>query len=287
MDRFSKTHPVFQFVFFVLVFFLTVLVYNPIFASVSLVGGAVYDITLRRKEALKSFSFVLAIIGVVSLFNFIFAHYGNDVLFTINNTEFTLQALIYGVYQGIMLGAVLIWFGIFSRTFDSEKVIYLFRFAPKIALLFSMVLGFIPRFTKKLEDIREAQLGLNPKEYQTKKERLSQGVSNLSALVSYALESSIITADSMSSRGYNPKAVRLSRYKLKTIDFLLLVVEIVIMAYVLYAKIGDRIAFVFEPITYFKSFDVLAFVLFCILVLLPVIINFVEGVLWKLSTVKA
>lgn len=286
MDRFSKTHPTFQFVFFVCVFVLIVSVYNPVFAGTSLLCGVLYDFILRRKEAFKSLGFVLAIILVVSLFNMLFAHYGVDVLFTIKGVEFTFQALFYGVYQGVMLGAFLVWFGLFSRIVDSEKVIYLFRFAPKLALLFSMVLGFIPRFTKKLKDIEDAQLGLNPKEYQTKKERFKQGISNLSALVTYSFESSVITSNSMEARGYSPKAVRPSRYKMKAVDVVLIVATLGLSAYVIYSKVSEKTSFVFEPKTYFESFDVLAVILFTVLCLAPVIIDLVEGIKWKLSAQK-
>lgn len=287
MDRFSKTHPTFQFVFFVCVFVLIVSVYNPVFAGTSLLCGVLYDFILRRKETFKSLGFVLAIILVVSLFNMLFAHYGVDVLFTIKGVEFTFQSLFYGVYQGVMLGAFLVWFGLFSRIVDSEKVIYLFRFAPKLALLFSMVLGFIPRFTKKLNDIEDAQLGLNPKEYQTKKERFKQGVSNLSALVTYSFESSVITSNSMEARGYSPKAVRPSRYKMKAVDVVLIVATLGLSAYVIYSKVSEKTSFVFEPKTYFESFDVLAVILFTVLCLAPVIIDLVEGIKWKLSAQKA
>lgn len=287
MNRFCKTHPVFQFVFFVCVFTLTVSVYNPVFAGTSLFCGVLYDLITRKKQALKSLWFVLAIILVVSIFNMLFAHYGEDVLFKISDTEFTLQALIFGAYQGVMLSSFFIWFSLMSKVIDSEKVIYLFRFSPKLALLFSMVLGFIPRFTKKLDDISDAQLGLNPREYQTKKERFSQGISNLSALVTYSFESSIITADSMESRGYNPKAVRVSRYKIKLFDVFMVVSSFGISVYIIFAKLNHKISFIFEPKTYFESFDILAFILFFVLCLAPTIIDIVEGIRWKLSAVKA
>lgn len=288
MDRFSKMHPVFHFVFFVCVFVIIVALYNPFFTVASLICGVAYDVIKRNKKALGSLCFVLTIIGVVSIFNMLFAHYGVDVLFTVGDTEFTLQALLYGLYQGTMLGSFIIWFGIFSRTLDSEKVLYLFRFAPKIALIFSMVLGFIPRFTKKLEDIRDAQLGLNGgKGAKTKGDKLKQGIFNLSALVSYSLEGSIITSNSMAARGYNPKATVSGRYKYKAIDVVFLLLSLGVTSFVIIQKATGKISFVFEPRTYSQAFDVLSFVLFCIMCLVPIITNLMEGILWKLSKSKA
>lgn len=287
MDRFSKMHPSLHFVFFVCLFVLIVAVSNPVYAVASLAFGACYDVILRKNKALKGLGFVLTIIGIVSIFNMLFAHYGVDVLFRINDTEFTLQALIYGVYQGLLLGSFVVWFGIFSRLMDSQKVAYLFRFSPKLALIFSMVLGFIPRFTKKLNDIRDAQAGLNGgKNADGKKAKLKQGISILSALVTYSLESSIITSDSMNARGYNPRAVVVKQYKASLGDFVLMVLALAVSAFVIVMKIEGRISFVFEPVTYFESFDVLSFVAFCVLCFAPIFVDLMEGILWKLSASK-
>lgn len=285
MTRFSKLHPIFHFLYFIGMFLLTVSVYNPIFSAISLACGIIYELKIRGREGLSTLKFSLAILVVVSLFNMLFAHYGVDVLFTIRDTEFTLEALFYGFNQGLMVSGMIIWFGLFGRVVDSEKVIYIFRFAPKLALLFSMVLGFIPRFTKKLKDIEDASLGLNGGK--PPKSKLKQGITNLSALVSYSLESSIITADSMSARGYNPKAVRVSRYRIKSIDIALIMLVLASIIYVLYAKIGDKITFVFDPMIYMKSFDILAIALFLVLSLLPIIVDLVEEILWKISYLKA
>ena len=161
MDRFSKLHPIFHFLYFIGMFALVVSVYNPFFVAVSFLGVIAYEINCRGRQALSSLKLTIAVVLVVSMFNMLFAHYGEDVLFVIGNTEFTLEALFYGVNQGFTLATMILWFGAFSRTTDSEKVIYVFRFAPKTALLFSMVLGFIPRFSRKLKEIEDAQLGLN------------------------------------------------------------------------------------------------------------------------------
>ena len=124
MDRFSKMHPVLEFTFFICVFLLSVSLSNPVFVLPALVFGVIYEFILRGREALSCLKLTLAIIFVVSLFNFVFAHYGVTLLFQIKDTRFTFEALFYGIYQGTMLSATLIWFGIFSRNIDSEKVYY-------------------------------------------------------------------------------------------------------------------------------------------------------------------
>lgn len=115
---------------------------------------------------------------------------------------------------------------------------------------------------------------------------MKSALNNLSALVTYSLESSIVTADSMTARGYNPKAVRYSRYKFKAIDGVMIALSLVALVYVICAKAGGKITFVFDPRIYSKSFDAVAFVLFLLLSLLPVIIDLTEEILWKISYAK-
>lgn len=284
MDRFSKLHPIFHFLYFIGMFALVVSVYNPFFVAVSFLGVLMYEIKCRGRQTLSSLKLTIAVVLVVSIFNMLFAHYGEDVLFVIGNTEFTLEALFYGVNQGLTLATMILWFGAFSRTTDSEKVIYVFRFAPKTALLFSMVLGFIPRFSRKLKEIEDAQLGLNGGH--RRDSRIKTAINNLSALVSYSLESSIITADSMTAREYNPKAVRYNRYKITPADLVLIAVSVLAIACVAFAKITDRITFIFEPTIYSKSFDYTAFAFFCFFSLLPVAVDLTEEILWKISYAK-
>ena len=58
------------------------------------------------------------------------------------------------------------------------------------------------------------------------------------------------------------------------------------LVYVICAKAGGKITFIFDPRIYSKSFDAVAFVLFLLLSLLPVIIDLTEEILWKISYAK-
>ena len=287
MDRFAKIHPAFHFVFFISVFVLSVTVVNPVFCAVSLVGAALYIGISRGREVLSCLKFVLAIIVVVGIFNMLFSGYGVTELFKIAHKRFTLEALAYGINQGVMLGATVLWFDAFSHTVDSERVVYLLSFAPKTALIFSMVLGFIPRFKTKARDIREARLGLNGGTVERNiVQKLKSGIHDFGALVTYSMESSIITSNSMLARGYNPSAVRASRYKLKSRDIVLIAVCFLISAYVLYSKASRKTLFIFEPEIGFLSLDYFAIAFFVLLCALPSVIDLTEVVKWKISALK-
>lgn len=89
-----------------------------------------------------------------------------------------------------------------------------------------------------MKDIETASMALNGGK--KPKNKMKSALNNLSALVTYSLESSIVTADSMTARGYNPKAVRYSRYKFKAIDGVMIALSLVALVYVICAKAGGK-----------------------------------------------
>ncbi len=286
MNAFSKMHPISKAVFFTALFVLTLAASNPVFSVISLCcamlciafgGGRVFF------DALKWSTLVIAAVG---LFNLLFAHYGTEVLFTVKGVEFTLQALVYGLNQGAVMMAVLLWFRVMGDCMSSAETAGLLRFAPKLSLLFMLVLGFLPRYRVRLEAIRDAQRGLCVREEQTKKERFFAALQALSSLVSYSLESSIITAQSMQARGFQPKKVAPLRERFKPRDALFTAFVLIACGGVLYALLSKQILFIFEPRTYFAANSLPLTLLFAALALLPCVIEMKEVLLWKLSSVK-
>lgn len=287
MDRFSKLHPIVLLLYYFATFILVLTANNPVFSGICFVGAILYSVKIKGSSVFSSLKYMFLLLLFISVFNMLFAHYGEDVLFKIRDTDFTLEALFYGFNQGVVLISVLMWFDAFSHSFDSEKVIYVFRFAPKLALIFSMVLGFIPRFTKKFGDIRDAQLGLCGGELPKRlKDKLRQSGDNLSALITYSLESSIITADSMEARGYNQRVCRRSRYKFRLSDAVILVLLSGLAVPVFIIKALGGMQFVFEPRIYFESFSVTAVLCFAVLQLMPISVDLWEDVRWRLLSAK-
>ena len=287
MTAFAKLHPVTKVAFFVAAFVLTLAAGNPVFSAISLCTALLCMTQSGGRAFFNSTVFSLIIVAVAGLFNMLFAHYGNTVLFTVGDTDFLLEPLFYGLNQGVVMVGVMLWFRVLSYVQDSAETAYLFRFAPRTALLFSMVLGFLPRFNSKLRDIRDAQKGLCSSADKSFSYKCKTALSNLSALVTYSLESSIITADSMTARGYNSRAVSPSRYKMTARDFALTAYFSLSFCYIVFAKISHRLVFVFEPDIYFKSNDIAATVLFGSLMLVPFAVEITEVILWKRASLKA
>ena len=288
MFKLEKMHPLSQLLFFALTLIILLTFNNPYFSAVSLFAALAYLFVKNGKRAFKTLWFSLLAILFVSVFNAVFAHYGDTVLFTLGKTNFTLESLFYGFNQGCIVASSLIWFTVLGKCLDSERIIYLFRFSPKTALIFSMVLGFIPRFIKKAGDIREARLALNSgKSPERFREKVAFTVDNFSALVSYSLESSIITANSMEARGYNCRAIRPSRFKLTAKDIIFLIAVISLGAFIIVQFSLGNIKYVFEPVRYTKALSLPAFFAFFIIETYPFISEALENVKWKLLSVKA
>ena len=287
MNRFSKLHPATHMAFYALSLVFVLIASNPFFSLASLIGAFLYNAVICKKSAVKNLKLIVFIILIISVFNMLFAHYGADVLFRIKHTDFTLEALFYGFNQGLVFSSVLLWFSALSFNSDGDRVLYLFSFAPKLSLMFSIILGFIPRFNKKMKEINEARLALDggdkPKGL---KEKFKTSVNNLSALISYSLESSIITADSMNARGYKAGALSVRRYKLSFEDVIILMFLLTAFGYIFYSKAAGNIGFIFDPVIIVKSFDAAAFTAFCVSQLIPFIAEVWEEMRWKLSNAK-
>ncbi len=288
MRRLEKLHPFTQLLFFALTLIVPLVFNNPYFSLASLLAAVLYIVISDGRKSLKTLIFSFLAVLFVGVFNMAFAHWGDTAVFTVKDTAFTLESLCYGFNQGAVLASVLIWFTLLGKCLDSERVIYLFRFSPKLALIFSMVLGFIPRFIRKAGEIRDARLALaggsSPDGF---KEKVRFTVQNFSALVSYSLEGSVITSNSMEARGYNPEAVRASRFRISAYDTVFIIITAMITVFLFVQLAAGNIKFVFQPVMYTKRLSLPALILFFIAELYPFFSILWENIKWKLLSVKA
>src|SRR5699024_11813078 len=104
--------------------------------------------------------FVFVLIAVT---NPLFVHKGETILFFLNDNPVTMEAIIYGVFIAMMLVAVIFWSKAFSILMTSDKFVYLFgKVIPRLSLVISMALTFIPTFKRQIKKVHQTQktLGL-------------------------------------------------------------------------------------------------------------------------------
>ena len=150
----------------------------------------------------RQVGYLLPILLGMAILNPVFNHEGVTILLYLpNDNPITLEAICFGLASAVMMGASIVWFNCCNTVFTSDKIIYLFgRIIPAMSLLISMTLRFLPRFKDHLLSTWQVQKAMEPPK--NKLGSLKQALTAFSATVSWAMEQSIVTADSMKSRGY-------------------------------------------------------------------------------------
>ena len=202
-DAFSGFHPAVNLAFFVAALGMTMFIQQPVYLLISFVSGCAYLLYLQGKKGmLLQVGYLVPILIMMAIMNPMFNHEGVTVLWYLpNDNPITLEAICFGLASAVMMGASIVWFNCCNTVFTSDKIIYLFgRVIPALSLMISMTLRFVPRFKNFLQSVLRTQRAMHKPE--NTKEKLQQALAAFSATVSWAMEQSIISADSMKSRGY-------------------------------------------------------------------------------------
>ena len=285
-DTFSKCHPLTNFLFFVGAIGFSVVIQHPLYLLVGCIGAASYYLLLNGKKGWKTIFGMIPVFVLVSAFNPLLNTYGETVLFVVFGNPYTLEALFYGMVLAGMLVVMMLWFGCYSKVLTSDKFICLFgSLIPSISLLLVMVLRMIPSLMTKAKQFSGARksVGKGIGEQSTNKEKVTDGMNILSALTDWALEGSIVTADSMRSRGYGAaKRTSFQIYRLTVRDGVLIVVMVVLAAAVILC--GGTTA-TFTPDFYIAppTWGLAAYIAF---LWIPPILHIQEAVIWHISISK-
>ncbi|MBR2293707.1 MAG: energy-coupling factor transporter transmembrane protein EcfT [Clostridia bacterium] len=181
---------------------LAALSQNPFIYIVSLVGAlsaaAVWGHLSRARCA-----FCGATLFIMTAINPIVSHRGATPLFFVGDTPITLEAILYGASVATVTVACICWFYILSDRLSSDKLTYLLgRLSPRLSLLFSMSLRYVPMFLRHYKQVKNAQKTLGRYGDGSFFQKLRAEALVLDATVAWAIEKGIITSDSMRARGY-------------------------------------------------------------------------------------
>lgn len=282
-------HPVSALVFFCGVFFVTLFTLNPYVLAVSFFGAATLDIRLRGKRAVKGiFTFLFPTAILITLFNVLFAHYGVTVLLTLKSgNNITLEALFCGAVYAVRTVCTVLWLFCFNEIVSDEKFIYLFaRISPRLALVLSMALRFIPLFSDYAKEIQIAHKGLGiDSKSGSILSRFKNSVHAVSILITRSLEHAIDTANSMTARGYSLKGRTNCRtYPVRAIDIVIFILSISSCVFLMIFK--NSVAAQFNPVIFVEPLSIKGAsvcILFFALCVLPFIFDLSEEKLWSIS----
>jgi len=291
-DAFSGFHPLVNMSYFIAVIGFAMFFMHPICLGISLACSFAYAVYLNGKKAVRmGLIFMLPMIILTSVLNPLFNHGGATILTHLpNGNPLTLESTIYGIAASIVLVTVISWFSCFNAVMTSDKFVYLLgRFIPALSLVLSMSLRFVPRFRTQIKIVSNAQkcIGRDISSGNIL-QRARHGIKILSIMVTWALENSIETADSMKCRGYGlPKRTAFSIFRFSRRDGWAMVYILTNAAAIIAGAVLEVYRFRYFPTIRHMARDghvfwtVLLFVLYFALCILPLIVNIKEDLTWK------
>ncbi|MCM1246164.1 MAG: energy-coupling factor transporter transmembrane protein EcfT [Roseburia sp.] len=282
MNYFSNFHPAVIFLYFIAVLVLNMAVFDPVLFLISFLGLLVFYLYLKGIGEGMGFVWkCLFVIPVCGGINMLINHRGVSVFFYMAGLPVTKECLFYGCMTGTLLALSFLLFGCWNHLMTSDRIMCLFgnRF-PHVSLIFSMALRLVPKVRRDYRKIRENH-------------KLQTGI--LTTLIGMSLEDSLETGIAMGYRGYGKnkmtgkkemgafrrtsiqsKPMGVREYLLLGVFFLLFLCGVGA-----YMASGTRLL-VFPYIDYTVDRQgIAAYVLFGLLVNVPMLINIREELRWR------
>lgn len=288
-DAFSRCHPTVNFCFFLAVLGLSMFLTHPVCQLISLICGIFYALRLDRSRALRLLLCgMLPLLLLAAALNPLFNHEGATILcYLPNGNPLTLEAMLFGLSASVMMITVIVWFFCLNRILSSDKLMYLFgRVIPALSLIFSMTLRFVPRFAAQLRRVGEAQRTLGRDlSAGSMLQRIRNGIAVLSVMVTWALESAVVTADSMKSRGYGLRGrTAFSNYRMTRRDAGLLLYLLLTACSVVLPAALDGLFWQYYPVVsgiLAAPLTWTAYIGYAALCLMPLILDWLEERRWN------
>ncbi len=288
-NTFSSYHPAVNMACFAMIMIFSMFLMHPACLAISVLGAGTYYIMLKGfKSAGKGIKAMIPLALFTALINPVFNHEGATILaYLPGGNPLTLESILVGAAAAFMLTAIIGWFACFAEVMGPDRFIYLFgRITPALALILSMALRFVPVFKTRLLAASQAQKCLGRDlSSGSLTARMRSGMGILSIMTTWALESSIDTADSMKSRGYGlPGRTSFSIFRFDRRDGLTLGFLAVASLYIIAAAASGALYCRYFPT--FKAapagalqFSALA--AYLALCCTPVAVNIREVIKWK------
>ena len=254
----------------------------------------ILPIFLKKEWNLKFFCGVMVVFLTSAVINPLFSHRGSTLLFYLfTGNPVTLESIVYGFATAGIICAMIMWFVSFNIIITTDKILaVLGKTMPVIATLLTMILRFIPKMTEHGKDTLEANQALNGVKRQDEGKTIKAKIKNLkdkfkeeakifSIITTWSLENSVDTADSMRARGYGTgKRTSYNNYRFTVRDGIILLWSIVLTIATIVALHNEIIITYYYPTIRIKN-DVMAYVIFGLLCLTPVLINIWETLRWN------
>ena len=287
MRYFDRLHPITSFVYFMLLLLVAMLTMNPVIITICYLASVVFcGMLIGIRKLLSSLAYNIPIMLMIALTNPMFVHKGETILFFLNDNPVTKEAIVYGTFASMMIMSVFYLCRCYTEIMTSDKFIYLFgRVIPKLSLVLSMILAFIPKLKRKYKEIDEAQKALGIYATESYVDKIRSKMRVLSILLTNSLETSVDTADSMRARGYGLKGrTSYAIYRFTASDFTYLAFSIIFgVTTVVLIMLGASEFYYYPTISVIKGTPTV-YILYSSLVLLAgssIFMEVKENFLWR------
>ncbi|MDO5118221.1 MAG: energy-coupling factor transporter transmembrane component T [Eggerthellaceae bacterium] len=302
---FDTYHPAIAAIYLVAALVFTMAAFHPVFLVMNLIIAVAYNIFLRGwRPALKTLTWQLPLLAIITVLNPIFSQSGSTVLFKFGHSAFYLESLVYGLCMGIMFVAVMQWFSNLSHILTSDKMMQLTgRFMPTIGLMVTMILRLVPQFMRRSKAIRSTQEvctaakldkqegygspggkqnGSNTGFFTKRADSVRTYLRDLTVLMGWGMEDSLDTSEAMRARGWGaaPKRTTYQRSDFRAVDgFVAAIMGVLIVA-------SGFLAFVAcSQFTYYPELSELilwwGYVPYFVLLIIPFILEIKERIVWS------
>ncbi len=283
MRSIDAHHPVAAAVYFLCTAGVAMFCLDPVLLLCALIGSILCQ-GLHGDRSLRAHLFSLALFLGMALLNPLISHNGYTVLFVMNDSPVTLEALLYGAATGCMVVAVMYWSRAFTAVMTSDRLLCLFgALSPHLALLLSMALRYVPLFGRQVRSVRRSQQALGLYKEDNLIDTCRGSLRIFSVMVTWGLENGVTTADSMAARGYGigPRS-RFSVFHWTRGDTALVLLSLLMAGLAAFA--ANRRAFAFYPGIACEPADTLVltgYAAYGLLCLLPAILKGKEALKWR------
>lgn len=291
-SEFSGYHPWVNLTYYILAIGITMFSLSPWFLAATFTLSWLYSLLLRGTTVVRmNLLFTFWTLVIMALINTLFTHNGATVLFYLRGNGVTLEALIYGLSAAVMLVSVIIWFVSFNTIMSADKLIFIFgKAAPVLGLTLSMIFRYIPLLKNRFQEIKMGQACLGRGEEKGFMARMRKLGKEASILVSWSLESSIESADSMEARGYGLKGrTSFHLYRFTRRDTMLMAVMLMLGTIVITGCALGKSTVYFYPVYAAGNFDIMTSVTlaaYVLLLALPMLIDIIGELRWKRSSLE-
>lgn len=287
MRAFSSYHPSVLLIYFASVLLITMFTTHPLLLAAAFLGGICFCALLERPRVfLHSMLFYIPLFALIALTNPLFSHNGETVLFFLSGNPVTFEAFLYGVAMGAMFVSVLHWFKCCNRIMTSDKMLFLFgEMVPKLSLLLSSALRFVPLFQRQFVKISQTQKAMGMYSQDSYVDKIKSGSNVFQTMLSWSLENAMDTGTSMRARGYGVhKRSSFAVFRFAKRDAVMLALILVLSACTLSGTFVFGEVFAYYPRLSKIQLDAstgTACVAFLILCFLPFLIEMEEKLRWK------